>query len=122
MKYTCITRNELTGSVVGELLRDVRWLRAGEHHSGELRRRVRVGGVRVAVGAGEHAVRVDGHDKCKSISSVAPIGTQTRNCFSRVRRSAGLSIPGRETDYMSCSVFICALRSLYSTFNSIQLQ
>ena len=43
------------------------------------------------------------------------------DCFSRVRRSAGLSIPGRDTDCMSCSVFICALRSLYSTLKSIPL-
>ena len=43
------------------------------------------------------------------------------DCFSRVRRSAGLSIPGRDTDFMSCSVFICALRSLYSALKSIPL-
>ena len=36
-------------------------------------------------------------------------------------RSAGLSIPGRDTDCMSCSVFICALRSLYSALKSIPL-
>ena len=44
------------------------------------------------------------------------------DCFSRVRRSAGLSIPGWDTDCMSCSVFICALRSLYSALKSIPLQ
>ena len=43
------------------------------------------------------------------------------DCFSRVRRSAGLSIPGRDTDCMSCSVFIFALRSLYSALKSIPL-
>ena len=43
------------------------------------------------------------------------------NCLSRVRRFAGLSIPGRDTDCMSCSVFICALRSLYSALKSITL-
>ena len=43
------------------------------------------------------------------------------NFLSRVRRSAGLSIPGRDTDCMSCSVFICALRSLYSALKSIPL-
>ena len=48
------------------------------------------------------------------VVKMAPIGTQTRNCFSRVRRSAGLSIPGRDTYFMLSSVFICALRSLYS--------
>ena len=53
---------------------------------------------------------------------MAPIGTQTLNCFSRVRRAAGLPIPGRDTDCMSCSVFICALRSLYSVLKSIPLQ
>ena len=53
---------------------------------------------------------------------MAPIRTQTRNCFSRVRRSAGLSIPGRDTYYMLCSVFICALRSLYSALNVSPLQ
>ena len=52
---------------------------------------------------------------------IAPIGTRTRNCFSLVRRSAGLSIPGRDTDFMSCSVFICALRSLYRALKSIPL-
>ena len=40
------------------------------------------------------------------------------DCLSRVRSSAGLSIPGRDTDCMSCSVFICALRSLYSALKS----
>ena len=53
---------------------------------------------------------------------IAPIGTRTRICHSRVRRSAGLSISGRDTDCMSCSVFICALRSLYSAHKSIPLQ
>ena len=58
------------------------------------------------------------------VVKIAPIGTRTRNCFSRVRRSAGLSNPGRDTYeyYMSCSVFICALRSLYSALNVIPLQ
>ena len=55
------------------------------------------------------------------VVKMAPIGTLTRNCFSRVRRSAGLSIPGRDTFYMSCSVFVCALRSLYSALNVIPL-
>ena len=54
---------------------------------------------------------------------MAPTGTRTQNCFFRVRRSTGLSIPDRDTDYtrMTCSVFICALRSLYSAFNVIPL-
>ena len=52
---------------------------------------------------------------------MAPIGTRTRNCLSRIRRSAGLSIPGRDTYYMSCSVFNFALRSLYSALNVIPL-
>ena len=43
------------------------------------------------------------------------------NCLSRVRRFAGLSIPGRDTDCISCGVFICALRSLYSALKSIPL-
>ena len=43
------------------------------------------------------------------VIKMAPIGTLTQNCFSRVRRSAGLSIPGWDTYYMSCSVFICAI-------------
>ena len=43
------------------------------------------------------------------------------DCYSRVRRSAGLSIPGRDTDCMLCGVFICALRSLYSALKSIPL-
>ena len=30
--------------------------------------------------------------------------------------------PGRDIDFMSCSVFICALRLLYSALNSIPLQ
>ena len=41
--------------------------------------------------------------------------------LSRVRRSAGLSIPGWDTNCMSCSVFICALRSHYSALNFIPL-
>ena len=56
------------------------------------------------------------------VGTIAPIETRTRNCLSQVRRSAGLSIPGLDTDYMSCSVFICALRSLYSALNVIPLQ
>ena len=40
------------------------------------------------------------------VVKIAPMGTRTRICNSRVRRSAGLSIPGRNTYYMSCSVFI----------------
>ena len=44
------------------------------------------------------------------------------DCLSRVRRFAGLSIPGRDSDCMLCSVFICALRSLYSALKSIPLQ
>ena len=52
---------------------------------------------------------------------MAPIGTRTRNCFFRVRRSAGLSISGWDTYYMSCSVFSFALRSLYSALNVIPL-
>ena len=55
------------------------------------------------------------------IVKIASIGTRTRNCQSRVRRSAGLSIPGRDTDFMSCSVFICQLRSIYSALNSITI-
>ena len=53
---------------------------------------------------------------------MAPIGTRTQNCFSRVRRSAGLSIAGRDTYYMSRSVFIFALGSLYSALHVIPLQ
>ena len=53
---------------------------------------------------------------------VVKMAPRTQNCFSRVRRSAGLSIPGRDTDYMSCSVFICTLCSLYSALNVIPLQ
>ena len=56
---------------------------------------------------------------------MAPVGTRFQNCFSgrfsQVRRSAGLSVPGRDTYYKSCSVFICALRSLYSALNVIPL-
>ena len=51
------------------------------------------------------------------VVKVAPIGTRTRFFHSRVRRFAGLSIPGRDIDFMSCSVFICALCSLYSALN-----
>ena len=47
------------------------------------------------------------------VVKIAPIGTPTRICHSRVRRSAGLTIPGRDIDFMSCSVFTCALSSLY---------
>ena len=46
------------------------------------------------------------------------------NFLSRVRRSAGLSIPGRDSYCMSCSVFICAFKSinsLYSALKSIPL-
>ena len=43
------------------------------------------------------------------------------DCLFRVKRFAGLSIPGRDTDCMLCSVFICALRSLYSALKSIPL-
>ena len=42
---------------------------------------------------------------------IVPIRTRTRNFHSRVRLFAGLSIPVRDIDFMSCSVFICALRS-----------
>ena len=52
---------------------------------------------------------------------IAPFGTRTRICHSRVRCFAGLSIPGRDIDFLSCSVFICALRSVYSALNSIPL-
>ena len=55
------------------------------------------------------------------VVKMTPIGTRTRNCFSRVRRSAGLSVPGRDTYYMSCSVFIFPWRSLYSALNVIPL-
>ena len=52
---------------------------------------------------------------------MAPIGTQTQNCFSRVRSSAGLSIPGRDTYYNLCRVvylFVhCALNVIFH-FNS----
>ena len=44
------------------------------------------------------------------VVKIATIGTQTQNFHPRVRRSAGLSFPGRDIDFMSCSVFICALR------------
>ena len=54
------------------------------------------------------------------VVKMAPIGTRTQNCFSLVRRSVGLSIPGRDTYYMSCSVFICALRS-FSQCHSITI-
>ena len=43
------------------------------------------------------------------------------DCFFQVRRFASLSIPGRDTDCMSWSVFIRALRSLYSALKSIPL-
>ena len=33
---------------------------------------------------------------------MAPIGTRTQNCFSRVRRSAGLSIPGPAGTLIIC--------------------
>ena len=69
---------------------------------------------------------------CTSYGILRLIGTVTSkncayrdsnsDCLSRVRRSAGLSIPGRDTDYMSCCVFICVLRSLYSALKSIPLQ
>ena len=54
---------------------------------------------------------------------IAPIGTRTQNCFSRVRRSAGLSIPGRDTYYIVCrAVYLFgALRSHYSALKSIPL-
>ena len=55
------------------------------------------------------------------VVKIAPIGTRTRICHSRVRRSAGLSIPGQDIYFMSYSVFTCALRSLYSALNSIPL-
>ena len=51
---------------------------------------------------------------------MAPIGTRTRNCFSRVGRFAGLSISGRDTYYTYVVQF--ALRSLYSALNVIPLQ
>ena len=34
------------------------------------------------------------------VVKMAPIGTRTQNCFFRVRRSAGLSIPGWNTYYL----------------------
>ena len=49
---------------------------------------------------------------------MAPIGTRIRNCFSRVRRSAGVSIPGQDTDctvcravylFVHCALFIALL-------------
>ena len=52
------------------------------------------------------------------IVKIAPIGTRTQNCHAL----PGLSIPGRDTYYMPCSVFICALRSFYSALNVIPLQ
>ena len=55
------------------------------------------------------------------VVKISFIGTRTRNFHSRVRHFAGLSIPGRDIDFMSCSVFICAMRSLYRALNSIPL-
>ena len=45
------------------------------------------------------------------IQVVKTIGIRTQNFNSRVRRFAGVSIPGRDIDFMPCSVFICTLRS-----------
>ena len=45
---------------------------------------------------------------------MAPIGTRTQNCFSRVRCSAGLSVPSRNTDYtyvVQC-IYLCIALTL----------
>ena len=52
---------------------------------------------------------------------MAPIGTRTQNCFSRVSRSAGLSIPGPA----GTLIIICRAVYLfvhYSALNVIPLQ
>ena len=60
--------------------------------------------------------------QCTVTSKNCAYRDSNSDCHSLVRRSAGLSIPGRDTNCMSCSVFICALRSLYSALKSIPLQ
>ena len=59
----------------------------------------------------------------KLIAHVTPIGTLTQNFHSRGRRFAGLCIPGRDIEFISCSVlvFVGTLTSIYSTLNSILL-
>ena len=51
---------------------------------------------------------------------MAPIGTRTRNCFSRVMRSAGLSIPGRECRaaylFVHCAHFLALSMSFHYTW------
>ena len=49
------------------------------------------------------------------VVKVAPIWTRTRNFHSRVRRFAGLSIPGRDIDFISCSVFMCIALTIQRT-------
>ena len=51
------------------------------------------------------------------IVKIAPIGTRTRNCQSLCR----LVHSGRDTDFISCGVFICPLRSIYNALNFISL-
>ena len=43
-------------------------------------------------------------DKDNVVVKIAPFGNITRNFHSRARRFSGLSIPGRDIDFMSCSV------------------
>ena len=40
------------------------------------------------------------------VVKIAHIGTRTRICHSRVRRSAGLSIPGRDTYYVVQCIYL----------------
>ena len=55
------------------------------------------------------------------VIKMEPIGTRTRNCFSRVRRSACLSIPGRDTYVVQCIYLCIALTLQRSQCHSITL-
>ena len=56
------------------------------------------------------------------VIKMAPIGTRTQNCFSLVRRSAGLSIPGRDCAvylFVHCAHFIALSMSFHWTLSLI---
>ena len=65
--------------------------------------------------------------KRRVVIKMVPIGTRTQNCFSQIRRSAGLSIPGRDTYwcravylFVHCSHFIAlSMQFHYKTYRQL---
>ena len=71
-----------------------------------------------------HRLTRAGHNSLWSSAPNSPIGTRTRNRIRTLESGAlpACPFPARTLIiYLSCSVFICALRSLYSALKSIPL-